>query len=110
MVTSHRKCQFIRVCIKGGCASAVYFLVIAEILAISLRNNDEVEGITWRNILNLLNQFADDMDIFSTNKEQSLRAILEELDKFRQQLCWGTRKCPPPTILLYQGAGTVATG
>ena len=70
---------------QGGCASAIYFLVIAEILAILLRNNEEIEGITWETIRNLLNQFADDMDIFSVNKEKSLKAILEELDRFKLQ-------------------------
>ena len=49
---------------QGGCCSSIYFLVIAEILALALRANDEIEGITYRDIRNLLNQFADDMDIF----------------------------------------------
>ena len=31
---------------QGGCCSSVYFLVIAEILALSLRDNSEIEGIT----------------------------------------------------------------
>ena len=46
---------------QGGCCSSVYFLVIAEILALALRSNDEIEGITLKDIRNLLNQFADDM-------------------------------------------------
>ena len=50
---------------QGGCCSSVYFLVVAEILALALRHNDEIEGITIQDIKNLLNQFADDMDIFS---------------------------------------------
>ena len=49
---------------QGGCCSSVYFLVIAEILAISLRANQEIDGITFQQIRNLLNQFADDMDIY----------------------------------------------
>ena len=70
---------------QGGCCSSVYFLVIAEILALSIRGNKQIEGITLQDIENLLNQFADDMDIFSLNKEQSLKNILEELDKFKGQ-------------------------
>ena len=50
---------------QGGCCSSVYFLVIAEILALSLRSNTEIEGVNIHTIRNLLNQFADDMDIFS---------------------------------------------
>ena len=70
---------------QGGCCSSIYFLVIAEILAICLRSNTEIEGITWRDIQNILNQFADDMDIFSLASEKSIKAIYEELDKFRLQ-------------------------
>ena len=70
---------------QGGCCSSVYFLVIAEILALALRNNQSIEGITIQDIRNLLNQFADDMDVFSLNTETSIKSILEELDKFRLQ-------------------------
>ena len=67
---------------QGGCCSSLYFLVIAETLAISLRDNKEIEGLTIGQIRNLLNQFADDMDIFSKASEQSIRAICTELDQF----------------------------
>ena len=70
---------------QGGCCSSVYFLVIAEILAMALRQNGSIEGITFRDIRNLLNQFADDMDVFSLASEESIRQIYEELDKFKLQ-------------------------
>ena len=70
---------------QGGCCSSIYFLVIAEILAISLRSNEEIEGITINEIRNLLNQFADDMDVISICTEKSLRAIYRELDEFHYQ-------------------------
>ena len=70
---------------QGGCCSSVYFLVIAEILAIALRQNGEIERITIKDIRNILNQFADDMDILSTSKKESIQAIFEELEKFRLQ-------------------------
>ena len=70
---------------QGGCCSAVYFLVIAEILALALRDNENIEGITFEQIRNLLNQFADDMDIFSLCTEKSIKTIYEELDKFKIQ-------------------------
>ena len=70
---------------QGGCCSSVYFLVIAEILALALRNNEDIEGISIRNIRSLLNQFADDMDVFSLCTEKSVRAICNELDQFRFQ-------------------------
>ena len=70
---------------QGGCCSSVYFLVIAEILAIALRSNEDIEGITIQDIRALLNQFADDMDIFSNCTEKSIKTIYEELEKFRLQ-------------------------
>ena len=70
---------------QGGCCSSIYFLVIAEILAISLRSNQDIEGLTIKDIRNLLNQFADDMDIFSKCTEQSIKAIYQELEDFRKQ-------------------------
>ena len=70
---------------QGGCCSSIYFLVIAEILAISLRQNEDIEGLTINFIKNLLNQFADDADVFSINSERSLKAIFRELEEFRKQ-------------------------
>ena len=70
---------------QGGCCSSVYFLVIAEILALALRNNEDIEGITFGDIRNLLNQFADDMDVFSRCTEKSVKAIFSELEQFRHQ-------------------------
>ena len=70
---------------QGGCCSSVYFLVIAEILAMAIRANEEIEGITIQDIRNILNQFADDMDIFSICTEKSVRAIFSELEAFRLQ-------------------------
>ena len=69
---------------QGGCCSSLYFLVIAEILALALRSNDEIEGITLNQIKSILNQFADDMDVFSLNTEKSIKAIFMELERFRQ--------------------------
>ena len=35
---------------QGGCCSSLYFLVIAEILAISLRDNQDIDGLTIKDI------------------------------------------------------------
>ena len=70
---------------QGGCCSSLYFLVIAEILALAIRSNQDIEGITLGDIRNILNQFADDMDVFSINKESSIKAIYSKLEAFRQQ-------------------------
>ena len=70
---------------QGGCCSSVYFLVIAEILAIAIRDNKQIEGITIEDIRNILNQFADDMDVFSLANQKSIQAIMDELDRFHYQ-------------------------
>ena len=70
---------------QGGCCSAIYFLVIAEILALALRENNNIDGIILNEIRNLLNQFADDMDIFSLCNERSMISIFHELDTFQKQ-------------------------
>ena len=70
---------------QGGCCLSIYFLVIAEKLAISLRTNQDISGIDINGIKQLLNQFADDMDICSLNNEKSIRGIEQELDQFRKQ-------------------------
>ena len=70
---------------QGGCCSSIYFLIIAEILAMALRRNEQITGLTVHQIRNLLNQFADDADVFSENSEQSLTQILQELEDFRKQ-------------------------
>ena len=68
---------------QGGCCSSLYFLIVAEILALELRANDQIKGITINEIKNILNQFADDLDLFSENSQSSLRAIFQTLENFR---------------------------
>ena len=70
---------------QGGCCSSVYFLVIAEILALTLRHNEEIEGIPIKTIRHLLNQFADDMDIASLCTKKSIKGMLKELNSFKLQ-------------------------
>ena len=70
---------------QGGCCSSVYFLVIAEILALALRSNQNIGGIEIGLIKSILNQFADDMDVFSLSRQEDLNAIFKELEKFRRQ-------------------------
>ena len=78
-----------KVCIErsvhqGGVNSVNYFLCVAEILAINLRNNVEIKGIPIQDVINLLNQYADDMDVSSLYDQQSLNAILKELELFQK--------------------------
>ena len=65
---------------QGGPSSSLYFLLIAEILAICLKSNKEIKGIHIDSVLNLLNQFADDLDITSEADENSVKQIFKTFD------------------------------
>ena len=68
---------------QGGPASSLLFLLCAEVLAIELRSNQEIKGILVAEILNLLGQFADDMDIYSLYDQKWLDHIFNILEKFK---------------------------
>ena len=53
-----------------------------EILAINLRKNTNIEGIKIHDIVNLLCQFADDMQIFLKYSRESLQEVINELSMF----------------------------
>ena len=47
---------------QGGCCSSYYFLLCAELLAIQIRRNKLIKGITINEINYILSLFADDTD------------------------------------------------
>ena len=67
---------------QGGPCSSIYFLAIAEILAQNIRGNPNIKGIPIHDIINVLNQFADDMDTLSEDDEGSIKAIINEICLF----------------------------
>ena len=69
---------------QGGPASSLFFLLCAEILAIDLRADQEIKGIPVEDILNLLSQFADDMDIYTLHDQTSVNHIFDILEKFKK--------------------------
>ena len=56
--------------------------MVAETLALALRDNQKIVGIPVREIINLLNQFADDMDMFLLAEEECLNEVFNELENF----------------------------
>ena len=68
---------------QGGPCSSVYFLICAEVMAIMLRNNENIEGITINDILNLLGQYADDADLYLLHKQSNLDNVFIALETFR---------------------------
>ena len=70
---------------QGGVNSVNLFLCVAEILALQLRKNKDIQGIPVEEIINLLNQYADDMDVFSLYDQCSLDAIFNTISDFKCQ-------------------------
>ena len=69
---------------QGRCASSLLFLFCAEILAIELRSAEQIEGIPIKEIINLLGQFADDLDVYQLFKQDSLRTVFEVIENFKK--------------------------
>ena len=70
---------------QGGPASSLFFVICAEILALELRSNTDIQGIPVNDIVNLLGQFADDMDIYMLCEQKSLNETLRTLRIFQYQ-------------------------
>ena len=68
---------------QGGPASNVLFLAVAELLAASLRSDRDIHGISVREILHLLNQFADDLDVSMEYDQNTLTAVLNRFKEFQ---------------------------
>jgi hypothetical protein len=69
--------------VRQGCPLSAYlFIVVAEILAIQIRNNNNIEGIKIGNTEIKVVQMADDTTSFLKN-EASLKETVDTLDKFK---------------------------
>ena len=69
---------------QGGCCSAYYFLVIAEILAIHIREESNLIGIDIGEIHRLLGQYADDMDLYLWGSKRNINNALYTLKALRE--------------------------
>ena len=69
---------------QGGVNSVNYFLLVAEILALTIRGNEEIKGIPVRDIINLLTQFADDMDVAMLAEQSNLDEVLGTIEWFKE--------------------------
>ena len=67
---------------QGGPNSANYFLLLAEVLAIELRNNTEIKGFMVENIMRILGQYADDMDLYLWGEQKSINAAMSTIEYF----------------------------
>ena len=62
--------------VRQGCPiSALQFILVAEILAINVRENDEIRGITYNNRSFQITQLADDTTLFLADLESVVISI-----------------------------------
>ena len=66
-----------RGCRQGDPISPYLILLRAEILAIKLRNNKNIQGINIDNEIFLITQFADDTSVFLDGSKMSLETTLQ---------------------------------
>ena len=68
--------------VRQGCPLSVYlFLLVAEILAIKIRSQENIRGISIKNTTIKISQMADDTTIFLENKEP-IPHLLQLFDNF----------------------------
>ena len=68
-----------RGCRQGDPISSYIFILCAEMLAILIRNNNDIKGITIGNTEYLISQFADDTTLILDGTEQSLKTAINIL-------------------------------
>ena len=71
-----------RGCRQGDPLSPYLFVICAEFLAMKLRKNENVKGITVNNIEFKISQYADDTSVILDGTETSLNQTLKELYHF----------------------------
>ena len=68
---------------QGGPNSSFLFLICAELLAIKIRQDPDIERITVQDVVNLLSRYTDDMDVCMKAKKSCIQALFKALDEFK---------------------------
>ena len=68
---------------QGDPLSALLYVLIAEVLGNQIRSNENIKGITIRDIEQKILQYADDTQIFVTN-DSSVKETFKELEKYEK--------------------------
>ena len=69
---------------QGNPFSQTGFILMIELLALMIRNNDKIKGINVNGLIHLLSMFADDMDIFIQNEETSCNELFKVISRFEE--------------------------
>ena len=69
---------------QGGPASNAIFLVVAELIACMLREDTHIKSAWIHEVKQLLNQFADDMDVSIKEDQESMDRVFQHLEAFRK--------------------------
>ena len=67
---------------QGGCGSAFLYIILAECLAIQIRSNVNIQGISTETQMHTLNLFADDTNATGHANQANLDELLQEFDNF----------------------------
>ena len=72
--------------IHQGCPDSGFnFLLCTEILALKIKNNQNITGIEiGPDIVETLSQFADDTNVFSVFTQDSLQAIIDTFHEYKE--------------------------
>ena len=68
---------------QGGPCSAYFFLILAEVLAIELRESD-IKGVKIHSILKLLGQYADNIDLYLWGEKNNITNALKKIAEFEK--------------------------
>ena len=69
---------------QGAPCSAYFFLICAEVLAIMLRENVNIQGFKINDFKKLFGQYADDMDLYCKPTKQNMYEIKKTLEQFNK--------------------------
>ena len=69
---------------QGNPCGPYLFLLVIEVLAIKLKENEKIEGVTVNNVKMLLSQFADDLDMFVKYKKEVWQEIISTFEQFER--------------------------